>query len=189
MSFFSCHVTEHKNRDVVNRILQAQKASPKEKRKSTKQPKGSAARRSASIERIFEKKYEEPKPQVKQLKAQLNELREREHRLRHLEAAPPTAAAPPPPPPPPPGTAIRMATFGGPSVPASVAKARGPMIIAVAGFDIQNALKNLRKVRTAAELPPLPLDELVETLAQRREALAPEESSDSSDSDSESTQF
>jgi hypothetical protein len=68
------------------------------------------------------------------------------------------------------------------------------MAMAASGADIQSVLKGLRKLKTPEEAPPVSphptaLEGLAEALAIRREALAPEESSDSDESESESTQF
>jgi hypothetical protein len=60
----------------------------------------------------------------------------------------------------------------------------------VSGADIASALKSLRKLTVPEEKPAQPrsVDGLAETLALRREALAPDESSED-ESESESTQF
>lgn len=167
-------MTKGQNLDVANSILQAEqlvkRSSPKKPAKSGKR---SSKRRSASIERIFDKKKpEDMSPQVKQLQAQLTVLKQREHQLLMPRAEPAGLGAPglPPPPPPPlppppslPGTRTAIlpkqkadsSTLLLPPALKPWLGAIGPTLaISVSSADLQGMLRNLRKVRPA--VPPSP---------------------------------
>jgi hypothetical protein len=200
-------VNSGENLDVANHILQAEArgkkiaATPKKAK-----PVRSSERRSASIERIFTKrKSDEENSQVKQLKARLNELKEREQQLRTStccevsEFGPPPPPLPPPPPPPASWSKYATSLPGLENLPSSDGnkKILGPRLICVSGHDILNLRAGLRKVGTALLTPkapenpeePAPKEGLFDSITQRRDAFAPDNDSDESDEGSESSEF
>jgi hypothetical protein len=195
------------NLDVANHILRAEaknkKAAPSPKKAK---PVRSSERRSASIERIFtKKKGDEDNSQVKHLKAQLNELKEREQQLRTQATCEVCEFGPPPPPlpppPPPPASWSKYLTSlddlgGTPS--AEGRRTLGPRLISVSGEDILSLRAGLRKVAGSNPGPApkivdtptetSPAEGLVDSITQRRDAFAPDDS-DESDDGSESSEF
>ncbi|OHT13607.1 hypothetical protein TRFO_03380 [Tritrichomonas foetus] len=228
------------NLDVANSILRAEmpnkKASVQKKHKAT--AARSSLRRSASIERIFDKKkVEEKQSNVNHLRQQLSELKQKEkilaektkqqqqqpvatkqpaHQPTHqpiqqpvkqpinepvkqpinepvqqeIVAPPPQEALPPPPPPPPPPAAKCL-----PPKPANALPR--PIPAASKTFNILEIRQSLRKVNSEATFapPPIPMDRetsfidvINQTMADRRNAFAPESDDDCWD-DSESSDY
>lgn len=142
-------VKEGENLDVANSIMSVEMSgnkSPKPQ-KTKKQSTLASARRSASIERIFQKQREA------ELQKQLRELREKEQ---NLMAPPPVVMGPPPPPPPPPPAPpahmlekkTRMLTPKKVIEPSST-MVKGPVVVTLK--DITRIRSGLRKVLTKAE--------------------------------------
>ena len=200
------YVKGSENLDVANSILRAEmKSQPK---KSGKEKKAVAARsskrRSASIERIFDKKKpDEEKKKVDDLKHQLSQLKERENQLSRVRSSSISnkkqtvnlteeknvhkdiddqkveALTPPPPPPPPP--VQQIPSYKPVQEPTHAHQQTVP--------SERKGLKRFGSENGKKQEDESFYDLINQTMADRRKYLAPESDSDDDDDETEETEF
>lgn len=212
-------INQGENLDVANSIMSVEmsgnKAPKTPKVSRRKASTMSSQRRSASIERIFEKqKSAEDKIKI-ELQKQLQELRQKEQELKSQAKAPaPKAFIPPPPPPPPPAKKACIPPPPPPPPPMALkprkiapgkevkpeqkkAKNSSAPVFQIEQNDILNIRAKLRKVNKEAPKPPVVetsdiQNEVVALLknkfSQMRKQIA-ESSSDSESDESSEEEF
>ena len=206
-------VNQGENLDVANSIMSVEMSGTKTPKVSRRKASTmSSQRRSASIERIFEKQKSGGEKQVKQeLQKQLQELRQKEQELKSkpMAVAPPPPPPPPPmmvlPPPPPPPPALLpppppppkphvMVKGKSTNAPAKKSNNGGAPMFAIEQSAILDIRSRLRKVKTepVIEQPKQEKNDLAEILkekvAKRRQQIQVS-SSDGEDEDSSSESF
>lgn len=171
-------VKEGENLDVANSIMSVEMSGAKTPKTNRvrKASTMSSQRRSASIERIFEKQKQSESKVKEDLQKHLHELREREHSLMSPRAAvppPPSMLPPPPPPPPPPpvNLAPKPRVIAPKKATTTIPKnATAPMIAITLG-DITRIRSSLRKVVKEEPKVEDKKDDIVELIKNKLQSI------------------
>ncbi|EAY02386.1 hypothetical protein TVAG_030590 [Trichomonas vaginalis G3] len=154
-------VKEGENLDVANSIMSvemsgASKTKTPKVSRTRKSSTMSSQRRSASIERIFEKQKQSETKIKEDLQKHLQELRAKEHSL--MAPPPPVSKLPPPPPPPPPPVSLAPKVRKIAPSKTIIPKGAVNQMAAISLGEITKGKSSLRKVHSQ-EIPEVKKDE------------------------------